>query len=85
MFNEYKRKKSHLVPLMYKYQLVNIQYLYNIKKNKLKPKNIIKLNTSIRYNREVAKSLKIGINGLEIKAKEKDCTTVDVKSINFIL
>lgn len=85
MFNEYESKESHLVPLIRKYQLVNIQYIYDIKKNKLKRKNIIKLNTSIRYSREVTKSLKIGTNGLEIKAKEKDYTTADAKNINFFL
>lgn len=45
-----------------------------IKKNKFKSENIIKLSTSVKHIKEVAKSLKIGINGLEIEAKEEDST-----------
>ena len=41
----------------------------------------MKFSTSVRRNREVAKSLKIGINGLEIEAKEENCTTADAKGI----
>ena len=58
-----------------------MQYIYDIKKNKFKSKNIMKLSTSIRYTRKAAKSLKIGTNSLEIEAKEKDCTIADAKSI----
>lgn len=41
----------------------------------------MKLSTGVRRTREVAKSLKIGTNGLEIEAKEEDCTTADAKGI----
>ena len=41
----------------------------------------MKLSTSVRRIREVAKSLKIDTNGLEIEAKEENCTIVDVKGI----
>lgn len=70
---------------MRKYQLVDIQYICQNKKNKFKPKNIIKLITSIRRIREVTKSLKIIINSLEIKFKEEDCTTANAKSIIYFL
>ena len=49
-------------------------YLKCQKKNFFKPKNIMKLSTSIRCAKEAAKSLKIGTSGLEIEAKEVDCT-----------
>ena len=41
----------------------------------------MKLSTSVRRTKEAAKSLKIGTSGLEIDAKEGDCTTADAKSI----
>ena len=81
IFYKYKNEKSYLVHFIYKYQLINIQYIYNIKKNKFKLKNIIKLSTSIRHIKKAAKSLKININSLEIEIKEKDYTTADTKSI----
>lgn len=60
---------------------MDIQYIWNIKRNKFKSENIMKLNTSIRRTREAAKSLKIGTNGLETEAKEEDCTTANTKDI----
>ncbi len=45
----------------------------------------MKLSTSVKRTRKAAKSLKIGTSGLEIKAKEKDCTTVDDKGVIFFL
>ena len=45
----------------------------------------MKLSTSVRRTREAAKSLKIGTNGLEIEAKEEDCTTADAKGIISLL
>ncbi len=45
----------------------------------------MKLSTSVRRTREAAKSLKIGTNGLEIEAKEEDCTTADAKGITPLL
>lgn len=48
IFYKYKGEKSHLISFIYKYQLVVIQDICNIKKNKFKPKNIMKLSTSIR-------------------------------------
>ena len=56
-----------------------------MKKNKFKPENIMKLSTNIRYNRLVAKSLQIDINGLEIEAKEEDYTIADAKNIILLL
>ena len=41
----------------------------------------MKLSTSIRHTREAAKSLKTGTSGLEVEAKEEDCTTMDAKGI----
>lgn len=41
----------------------------------------MKLSTCIRRIREVAKSLKIDTNNLEIEAKEKDCISVDPNNI----
>ena len=46
---------------------------------------MIKLNTRIRYTRKTAKSFKISTNSLEIKAKKKDCITMDAKNILFFL
>ena len=81
LFYKQEGKESHLVPLMREYRLVDIQYIRDIKKNKFKLENIMKLSTSVRHKREAAKSLKIGTNGLEIEAKKEDCTTADAKSI----
>ena len=81
LFYKHEGKESHLVPFMREYRLVDIQYIRDIKKNKFKPENIMKLSTSVRRTREAAKSLKIGTNGLEIEAKEEDCTTADAKGI----
>ena len=41
----------------------------------------MKLSTSVRSTREAAKSFKIGTNGLEIEAREEDCTPADAKGI----
>lgn len=84
MFYKHEGEKSHLVSFIYKYQLIDIQYICNIKKNKFKLENIMKLSTSIRYIREVAKSLKNDTNGLKIEAKKKDYMIVNAKnSISF--
>ncbi len=45
----------------------------------------MKLSTIVRRTREAAKSLKIATNGLEIEAKEEDCTTADAKAIPLLL
>lgn len=66
---------------MHKYLLVNIQYISNIKKNKFKPENIIKLTTNIKHIKKMAKSLKISINNLEIKTKKEDCIIANTKDI----
>ncbi len=66
---------------MREYRSVDIQYIRDFKKNKFKPENIMKLSTSVRRTREAAKSLKIGTTGLEIEAREDDCTTADAKGI----
>lgn len=84
-FYEHKGEESHLVPLMREYRSVDIQYIRDIKKNKFKPENVMKLSTSVRRTREAAKSLKIGSNGLEIKAKKEDCTIADAKGIILLL
>ena len=67
------------------YQSVDIQYIQDIKKNKFKSENIIKLSTSVKYTREAAKSLKISTNKLEIETKEEDYTTADAKGIILLL
>ena len=41
----------------------------------------MKLNTNVRRTNKAAKSLKISISGLEIEAKENDCTTTYAKNI----
>lgn len=41
----------------------------------------MKLRTNVRQTRKVAKSLKIGIHGLEFETKEEDFTTTDAKDI----
>lgn len=64
---------------MREYRSVDIQYIRDIKKNKFKPENIMKLSTSVRRTREATKSLKIGTSGLEIETKEMDCTTADAR------
>ena len=70
---------------MREYRSVDIQYIWDIKRNKFKPENIMKLSTSVRRTREAAKGLKIGTNGLETEAKEEDCTTADAKGIIVLL
>lgn len=80
LFYEYEGEESHLVPLMREYRSVDIQYIRDIKKNKFKPENIMKLSTSVQRTREATKSLKIETSGLEIEAEE-DCTTADAKGI----
>ena len=81
LFYEHEDEESHLVPLMRKYHLVDIQYIRNMKKNMFKPESIMKLSTSVRRTRESAKSFKIGTNSLEIEAKEKDYTMANKKGI----
>ena len=44
LFYEHEGEESHLVPLMREYGSVDIQYIRDIKKNKFKPENIMKLN-----------------------------------------
>ena len=85
LFYEHEGEESHFVPLMHEYRSVDTQYIRDIKKNKFKPKNIMKLSTSMRHTREAAKSLKIGTSGLEIEAKEENCTTADAKGIILLL
>lgn len=46
---------------------------------------MMKLSINVRCTRKVAKSLKIGTNGLEIQAKKEDCIIVDAKSNFFFL
>lgn len=82
---KYKNEKSHLISFIQKYLLKNIQYICDIKKNKFKSENIIKLNNSIRYIRKAARSLKISISNLKIKAKKKDYIFSNIKNIIFIL
>ena len=45
----------------------------------------MKLSASVRCTKKAAKNLKIGISGLEIEAKEEDCTIADTKSIISLL
>lgn len=45
--------------------------MLDIKKNKFKIENFIKLSISIRRTREAAKSLKIDTSNLKIKIKNK--------------
>ena len=70
---------------MREYCLLDIQYIWDIKKNKFKYKNIIKLSTSVRRIRKAAKSQKISFNGLEIEVKKEDCTISDTKGIILLL
>ena len=81
LFYEHEGEGSHLVLFTRKYRPVNIQYIRDIKKNKFKPENIIKLSLSIRSTREAAKNLKIDTNSLEIETKKEDCIVADTKSI----
>lgn len=81
LFYEHEGGKSDLVPLIRKYWLVDIKYICNIKKNKIKPENVMKLSISVRRTREATKSLKIGTSVLKIEAKEEDCTTAGTKGI----
>lgn len=69
-FYEHKGEESYLVPFMREYRLVDIQYIRDIKKNKFKPENIMKLSTNVRRTKKAAKSLKIGTKSLEIEAKK---------------
>lgn len=52
LFHKYKGKESYLVFFMYKYCLIDIQYIQNIKKNKFKPKSNIKLSISVRCTKK---------------------------------
>ena len=85
LFYEHEGEESHFVPLMREYRSLDIQYSRDIKKNKFKPENIMKLSISMSWTREVSKSLKIGSNGLVIEAKEEDCTIADAKGIILLL
>lgn len=85
LFYKYEGEEFHLVPLMREYQSMNIYYIWDIKKNTFKPKNIIKLNASVKRTRKATKNLKIGTNGLKIEVKEEDCTIADMKSIILLL
>lgn len=59
--------------------MIDIKYIWNIKKNKFKLENFIKLNISIKYIKKAARNLKIDINGFKIKAKEEYFITVNAK------
>lgn len=85
LFYQHEDKKSHLIPFIRKYWLVNIWYIHDIKKDKFKLKNIMILSISIIYIRKIAKSLKIGTNNLEIEDKEKDYIIINVKIIILFL
>lgn len=65
---------------MHKYLMIDIKYIWNIKKNKLKLENLIKLSISIKYIKKAARNLKIGISGFKIKAKEEYFITVNAKN-----
>lgn len=45
----------------------------------------MKLSISIKYIREITKSLKIETSAFEIMAKKKDYTTINTKSIILFL
>ena len=45
----------------------------------------MKVSTSLSRTKEAAKGLKTGTGGLEIEAKEKNCTTADAKGIILLL
>lgn len=60
---------------------MDIKYNQDIVKIKFKPENMTKLSISVRCTRKAAKSLKTGTSGLEIEAKEEDCTTTDAQGI----
>lgn len=64
---------------------MDTQYICDIKKNKFKSENIMKLSTSVKQTKEVAKNLKIGINNLVIEAKEENCFIADAKDIISLL
>lgn len=66
---------------MHKYWSVKIQYIRDIKNNKFKSENFIKLSTSVRRTKEAAKSLKMGTHSLDIKVKEEHCIIADAKGI----
>lgn len=85
MFYEHKGEKSYLVLFMREYWSVDIQYICNIKKNKFKLENIIKLSTNVKRTREAVKNLKINTNNLKIEVKKENCTTADAKSIIFFV
>lgn len=78
---KYKSEKSYLVRLIRGYCLVDIQYIYSIKKNKFNPKNIMKLSNSISRTKSKTKHLQIRTGGFKMKAKEEDYTTPDAKDI----
>lgn len=44
---------------MHGYCSVDIQYNWDTKKNKFKPKNIIKLSISVRQTKEAIKNIKL--------------------------
>lgn len=57
----------------------------DIKKNKIKLKNIIKLGDSLKCIKKTVTSLEIDSNNHDIEAKKQDYTTIDAKNIISLL
>lgn len=55
--------KEHFLPFMQEFRSIDIQHIRDIKRNKFKPGNIVKLSTSIRRTGEIAKNVKLGLSG----------------------
>ncbi len=61
------------------YCSLDIQFIWNIMKDKFKSKNILKLSTSVGQTKEATKNLKLGINRLKIGAKKENWTILNAK------
>ena len=84
-FFEQQGGKEHFLPFMQEFRSIDIQHIRDIKRNKFKPGNIVKLSTSIRRTGEIAKNVKLDLSGLKIETREEDCTVADAKSIVSLL
>ncbi len=54
---------------MHEYRSIDIQYIWDIKKNEFQPKNIMKPSNSVKCKNKAGKNLIIGTNCLEVEAK----------------
>ncbi len=63
---------------------MDIKYIWDLKKQKLKQENIMKLSINVRWIKKTTKILKLAINQIQIEATEEDFIILDIKNIALL-